>query len=288
MLHAGAGSVDAVFARNLAPARGGAIDFRAVSSQLVLENIRNVLVRLEETIIFALIERAQFRQNAAVYRPGMFGDALSGLSLVDYCLRETEHVHARMRRFTSPDEHPFFGDLPAPVLPALAYRDNPLHPNSVCINGAIRRTYEADMIPLICLEGDDEQYGSSSVCDVACLQSLSRRVHYGKFVAESKYRSAPEAFDPLIRRGDADGLLEAITDEQVERDVLRRVEKKATTYSRELSATSSGAPFDPEKVVEIYRRWVIPLNKGVQVEYLRQRLSDPATRTRPGTHEPAR
>ncbi len=247
-----------------------------------------MLVRLEETIIFALIERAQFKRNAAVYQPGVFGAALSGLSLVDYCLRETESVHARMRRYTSPDEQPFFGSLPSPVLPSLAYRDNPLHPNDVCINGRIRRTYEADMISLICPDGDDEQYGSSSVCDVACLQSLSRRIHYGKFVAESKYRAAPEAFDPLIRACDDAALLKAITDAQVEREVLRRVAKKATTYSRELNATSAAAPFDPEKVVELYRLWVIPMNKDVQVQYLRQRLADAAALSRPGANEPAR
>lgn len=238
----------------------------------MLANIRNVLIRLEETIIFALIERAQFRRNPIVYRAGAFGPALGGLSLVDYCLRETEAVHARMRRYTSPDEHPFSDGLPEPLLPPLAYRDNPLHPNRVNINARLRRVYEEEIIALVCAEGDDEQYGSSSVCDVACLQPLSQRVHYGKFVAETKYRAQPAAFDALIRAGDCAGLLGAITDARVEADVLRRVGNKARTYSRELNASTTGAPFDPAKVVEIYRRWVIPLNKDVQVEYLLQRL----------------
>ena len=41
---------------------------------LSLNSIRSTLIRQEETIIFALIERAQFRQNSKVYQNGGFGD----------------------------------------------------------------------------------------------------------------------------------------------------------------------------------------------------------------------
>lgn len=41
---------------------------------LSLESIRSTLIRQEETIIFALIERAQFRRNDIVYQSGGFGD----------------------------------------------------------------------------------------------------------------------------------------------------------------------------------------------------------------------
>jgi hypothetical protein len=41
---------------------------------LSLESIRSTLIRQEETIIFALIERAQFRHNDVVYKRGGFGD----------------------------------------------------------------------------------------------------------------------------------------------------------------------------------------------------------------------
>lgn len=45
-----------------------------------------------------------------------------------------------------------------------------------------------EVVPLICEPGDDDQHGSSVVCDVNALQALSRRVHLGKFVAESKFQ----------------------------------------------------------------------------------------------------
>jgi len=239
-----------------------------MSADMGLDRIRGVLVRQEETILFALIERARFRRNAPIYKRGALGPVPGGLSLVEFCLRETEAVHARMRRYTSPDEHPFFDDLPEPILPALAFADNPLQPNRVNVNRELYATYRDAVVPLICEEGDDEQYGSSSVCDVACLQSLSQRVHYGKFVAESKRRARPAIFDGLVRARDGAGLMQAITDAAVERAVLERVRKKATTYTRELNAASSGHVPEPEQIVEIYRRWLMPMNKQVQVAYL--------------------
>ena len=41
---------------------------------LSLDSIRSTLIRQEETIIFALIERAQFRWNHKIYVKGAFGD----------------------------------------------------------------------------------------------------------------------------------------------------------------------------------------------------------------------
>lgn len=95
------------------------------SSTLCLDNIRQTLIRLEDTIIFSLIERAQFARNAPVYEvdaipvPGPQG---RHQSLLEYLLRETEQVHGRIRRYTSPDEHPYFpDDVPELVLPPIKY-----------------------------------------------------------------------------------------------------------------------------------------------------------------------
>ncbi|NCC50609.1 MAG: chorismate mutase [Spartobacteria bacterium] len=245
--------------------------------QLELSNIRHVLIRLEETIIFGLIERAQFAQNLVIYQKGGVGDELPHESLMDFMLHETEKTHALVRRYTSPDEHPFFDDLPAPILPALDFSTTPLHPNAININRRIRRLYEQELIPKLCRPGDDRQYGSSAVNDVILLQSLSKRIHYGKFVAESKFRGGREPFDALIRARDEVGIMRAITNAEVERDVLDRVHLKATTYGRELDRNSEGFKVDPDLVRNIYAQWVIPLNKEVQVAYLLQRLISDAS-----------
>jgi chorismate mutase len=251
-------------------------DTAPVNAQLLLDNVRQSLVRMEETIIFSLIERAQFRRNAVIYRRGAFPALAGGESLVGHLLRETECAHAAMRRYTSPDEHPFFDDLPPPKLPPLAFPDNPLRPNSVNFNSRLRQAYEQEVIPRLCAPGDDNQYGSSAVCDVACLQSLSRRVHFGKFVAESKRRQAPARFAALLREGDEAALMAAITHPEVEEEVAERVGRKAATYLAELRQGGTGPVPAAGTLVEIYRRIVIPLNKEVQVAYLRATASPPA------------
>lgn len=68
-----------------------------LSSALSLDNIRQTLIRLEDTIIFSLIERAQFARNKAVYEagaipvPGFQADGRR-YSLLEYLLREIEQV----------------------------------------------------------------------------------------------------------------------------------------------------------------------------------------------------
>ena len=92
-----------------------------MQSKLELSSIRETLIRQEDTIIFALIERAQFCHNESVYNqvdPKYSNLTGGGASLLDFLLLETERLHARIRRYTSPDEHAFFPHrLPAPQLP---------------------------------------------------------------------------------------------------------------------------------------------------------------------------
>jgi chorismate mutase len=242
-----------------------------MNEQLQIAHVRHVLIRLEETIIFALIERAQFLRNEPVYTPGFFGSALGGESLCGFLLRECECSHAKVRRYTSPDEHPFFTDLPEPILPLLGFSENPLARNAININPRIRQLYEGTLVPLICAPGDDRQYGSSAVGDVACLQALSKRVHYGKFVAESKYLQPSPSLREAMQKRDPALILSAVTDEAVERQVIERVSAKAGAYTAELNRTAASPTVSPGVIAGIYRDWIIPLNKDVQVQYLLQR-----------------
>ena len=67
-----------------------------------LESVRGSLIRQEETIIFALIEREQFRCNTAIYTDRTFrvnrSDAADiygrDASFLEYMLSETEKLHA--------------------------------------------------------------------------------------------------------------------------------------------------------------------------------------------------
>lgn len=92
------------------------------SESLTLEGIRNSLIRQEDSIIFGLLERAKYCYNEDTYDPTAFDmDGFKG-SLVEYMVKGTETLHAKVGRFQSPDEHPYFPqDLPQPMLPPLQY-----------------------------------------------------------------------------------------------------------------------------------------------------------------------
>lgn len=113
--------------------------------------------------------------------------------------------------------------------------------------------------------------------DVACLQALSRRVHFGKFVAEAKFLKEKEKFTKLIKDKDIDGINREITDEKVELQVLERLRKKATSYGRDPGLPENEQEQGPlkvnvEAVVNLYKDWIIPLTKKVEIDYLLARL----------------
>ncbi|KAL7446695.1 hypothetical protein ACHAXM_010497 [Skeletonema potamos] len=206
---------------------------------LSLDYIRSTLIRQEETIIFALIERAQFRQNRKVYEKGGVPGLEGGMSFLDFMLSGTEKLHSAVRRYESPEEHAFFPHLLPERNDSMEHLDYPnLLSNDPAINSLnwnpiLYQKYLDVIVPAIAAKGDDEQYGSTCVTDTAALQALSKRIHYGKFVAESKYLSNPEGFQRLVDAGDAEGVMELLTNAKVEEQVLTRARLKATTYGRE-------------------------------------------------------
>ncbi|KAI8820161.1 chorismate mutase [Fimicolochytrium jonesii] len=275
-----------------------------------LDNIRAELVRMEDSIIFALIERAQFAQNTNIYQKGFFEGLDS--SFMEFLLHEIECAHAKGRRYTSPDEYPFTSPLPPPVLPALSFPPL-LHRNTINLNDQIMDIYITKIVPQLCPKGDDANHGSAAAKDVDALQLLSRRIHYGKFVAEAKFND-PEHHDlyvELIKAQDGDKIMDLLTNHTVERRLLRRLRRKALIYGQEVDEDDDELPTpthttpnnhthnhnhthpsttttptthqkpDPstktprlsrDVVADMYERFVIPLTKQVEVDYLLTRL----------------
>ena len=218
------------------------------------------LSRLEDTITFHLIERVQFPLNRTIYNPGGVKIPDSDLSLFDWMLREQERLQSLVRRYQSPDEYAFFPDvLQEPILQPLKY-PKILHPNNVNVNPQIRRKYIDIILPQACKHfgRDDrgereENYGSAATCDVSLLQALSRRIHFGKFVAESKFQQETDRFVSLVRAKDRKGIDEAITNQKVERKVLERLRLKARTYGTDPSIGAEGeGKVNVEAVVSMY------------------------------------
>ena len=246
-----------------------------------VRNVRQALIQQEDSIIFSVIERAVFLANDAVYSPGSvhvpaYKHDGSHCSLLEFLLRETELVQGRVRRYSSPDEHQFFPEQqPLLALPPLVY-DDVLHPlaKEININSLIYSEYTNDILPRVTLPGDDRNYGSTAHSDVLCLQAISKRVHFGKFVAEAKFAAEPEEYSRLaslavaedgledancrwlhtananVLHNPADttspaecaheALLRKLTDSNVEQQVLRRVEKKAATFGQDIDSADDG------------------------------------------------
>jgi chorismate mutase len=273
-------------------------NFMLEQDPLSLDRIRSVLVRLEDTIIFDLIERAQFAHNPRMYIRGAFPElkemGFEGTWL-DWFLKEIETFHAKARRYTSPDEYPFTSHLPEPVLKPLTF-PKILYPNDINANPSILSFYTRSIVPRITrratlslaatkrskgVVGDDEyeddgNHGSAATIDVEILQAISKRVHYGKFVSESKFASDPAAFIPHILTPNRHALDALITKPEVERKLLLRLRKKAATYAQDLNpdgdALNGNAKIDVDGVVELYENYIIPLTKEVEVDYLLHRL----------------
>jgi chorismate mutase len=265
--------------------------------------IRRTLIRLEDTIIFGLIERAQFAHNPRMYTADGFASVLhhDGFtsSWLAWLLRETEMSHAKIRRYDSPDEHPFTprNQLPTPILPPLSYPAL-LYPNDINVNDKIVKFYTEAVVPVITRmvvgedgqrREDDGNYGSAGTRDIECLQAVSRRIHcgvslplilveedadgnvVGMFVSESKFLDRPRDFIPHILVPNPSALEALITKPAVEARLLLRLAAKASWYGKELGEDGVGGDGDKEgkvqveEVVKLYRDYIIPLTKDVEV-----------------------
>lgn len=84
----------------------------------------------------------------------------------------------------------------------------------------------------------------------------------------------------LIQAKDRDGIMELLTNRTVEAALLRRLRRKAMIYGHDiteggdivLDQETQDKKISPDVVVDLYERFVIPLTKEVEVDYLLQRL----------------
>lgn len=228
---------------------------------------------LEETIIYTLLDRAQYAVNKTVYAPGQSGfPNADKQSLLDVRLGYQEDMDARFGRFAVPEERPFSSHLPGPArtisieylgLPALDF-------GAVNVTRDILFSY-IKLVESICVEGDDKQHGSSVEQDVYALQAISRRVHYGAvYVAESKYRSRRDEFDVLLEQNDDEAVINALTRPEIEAQILKRVVVKTKLIQENIN-TKVRRTVDSRILRDFYRSTIIPLTKKGELLYLKTR-----------------
>lgn len=160
------------------------------------------------------------------------------LSLLEFVLRETEQLHGKLRRYTSPDEHAFYpSSLPPLVMRPITFEPI-LHScsTSININNKLLHVYTSELLPGLAAPGDDQNYGSASMLDVS-LQALSKRIHYGMYVAEAKFREKTEEYTRFIQARDTGAIMALLTDVTVEERVMARVALKAATFGQDLNVS---------------------------------------------------
>ncbi|TMW88926.1 hypothetical protein EJD97_017900 [Solanum chilense] len=247
--------------------------------KLCLDSIRESLIRQEDTIIFNLIERIKFPINPTLYKQQLPPSSNFSGSLFQYLFQETESLQSKAGRYLAPEENPFFPDNLSDSIIPLTKCTPVLHPaaESVNVNEKILDIYINQMLPLFCTEvNDDANFATTAACDIQLLQALSRRIHYGKFVAEIKFRDSTDEYKPFILAQDRDALMKLLTFEAVEEMVKKRVAKKAKVFGQEVTLNDNveevKGKIDPLLVSRLYDEWVMPLTKLVEVEYLLRRL----------------
>jgi len=114
---------------------------------------------------------------------------------------------------------------------------------------------------------------------------LSKRVHYGKFVAEAKFKASPRIYEPAIKAQDEDRLMDLLTYHSVEESIKERVKNKAKTFGQDVNVVETAREEEEEEnreepnlkiapglVADLYGHWIMPLTKEVQIQYLLRRL----------------
>jgi len=235
----------------------------------ILEQVRAKLASLEDTIIIGLFERARFMTNMRMYVPGVIavpdrfyfpdgnGIRFEG-SFFDFMLLLREAADASAGRYEHPEEFPFSERLPKSLVQREKV-ESPVKKAGISKNKKIRAAYFAKL-PKICPQGDDKEYGSAAVCDVRCLQDISRRVHLGMQVAEAKFQEDTEGYNLLVKAGYFEGLREKLRNPEVEKAVLERVRQKGERYG-----------INPEFIARFFEEDIMPLTIDVEVEYLMER-----------------
>src|SRR5947209_27846 len=108
----------------------------------------------------------------------------------------------------------------------------------------------------------------------------------GKFVAEAKFRD-PELqpkYIEYIKKRDVKAIEALLTNKNVEEALLKRLRHKALIYGQDISEhgekslnnlqTTKQKKLNVDVVIELYEKWVIPLTKEVEIEYLLARLDE--------------
>ena len=124
----------------------------------------------------------------------------------------------------------------------------------------LRPFYVNTLLPALCEAGEDADCRKCVTADASCMTALAQRLNLSVHVAALKLGEIPETLrQPLMERDPV--LLEtAITNHTVETEVIKRI--LAMSHEQHADDTLS------EKIALIYKRWIIPISRKIQVHDL--------------------
>lgn len=241
--------------------------------------VRPQLDKIRDSIILCLFERSRLKKNTVIYIPGagppvpeqihsaIDGKIIdtSGLSFMEFLLLGTEIVHATAGRYKNPEEYPYFKNVIPDSMVPRQERELLYHTKAARnMTGGIKQMYvEAIQNGTICQDGDDDEYGSSSEWDIKCLQELSKRIHYGFVVAETKFLQNPGTYRQLAESKNVRGIIKELRNKKRERDVLKAVEDSGKKYG-----------VNPKFVKRLFKNQIIPLTTNIEVDYFLRRAKN--------------
>ena len=237
-----------------------------------LSNIASILESLEETIIYKLIDRVQFCSNSNIYQSGKSEFPGEEKSLFELRLFYQESMDAVFGRFVCPEERPFCEGLPHSKRKGILQFPelNIDNFNKINLTKKIKNEY-LELIPEICIKGDDNQYGSSVEHDIYALQAISRRIHFGSFyITECKFKDDPEAYKKLIKEKNSCEIMKKLTRPEIEEKILARVKEKVT-YAQANVNSNIRKIIAPDIILRFYKKSIIPLTKEGELAYLYNR-----------------
>jgi len=229
-----------------------------------LEKVRERLIELEDIIIKGLCERANYKQNLAIYEHNAeqfkYNNNFEG-TYFDFMFKQIENVHSIAGRYNCFDEKPFYKGLEECQVEREYNSQIPdeilKFSKKINFSPWIKIGY-LNFINELCEEGEDANYGDTTLSDIFNLQAISKRIHYGILVMEAKYKDNQSQYDKLLSQNNDISIGSALKNVSVEQKVLQRVKEKSIKNGFK----------NPNKIVKFFKNCIIPMTIQVELDYI--------------------
>jgi len=219
--------------------------------------IRPGLDILANEIIISLKKRSRYKQNLEIYRPGLV-IGHDDLSLLEYELARMETLHAELGRYTYASQEAFTDVRDVPLIIRRQPPPCPIY-NFATGLGPETIQFYLKWIETSCPAGSDsDTYGETVTTDVAALLNFFERINLGKYVAECKYKEAPERYRKT--GGDPVKIERLLSDSKRQAKVIDMAMKTAEQYD-----------FDAAQARHAFE-WLIRITLRVETQYIKNRL----------------